>query len=323
MVSKLTPIWTPAGPTGQPPRRRYGPGADNETVNSTAVPAAGLSPRADRWIRRISTGAVIVLAIAAAILSYAGLVRLAEQAQITHRLSWLLPVVVDGLTLVGGLQVLHSVLAGVRSWYGWLLTLLGVACSVSGNVAASPPELLSRCVHAAPPIVLALSLEAVLRISRHRAVAGHHLTQPPAPLPPPLAPQPVATPLEPLVLPSTPAVPAAPSAPSHDSTTRIAAPAPEPAPATRDPERLPASSRDEQPSNPDQDEPAADTGGETVEDRAAAPSGTARTTRDLVLAHLAAEPDATAAEIAKAIQRDPSSVRRIVRETRRSEPATA
>jgi Protein of unknown function (DUF2637) len=135
--------------------------------------ATGLTPRAETAIRRVSTFTVIVLAGAAAVLSYAGLTQLAVEAQINHHLTFLFPVVVDGLTLVGGMQVLHSTLTGVRSWYGWLLTLLGVGASVIGNIAASPVDPMARAVHAAPPIVLALALEALLRVYRHRVTQSH------------------------------------------------------------------------------------------------------------------------------------------------------
>ncbi|MGV8845795.1 MAG: DUF2637 domain-containing protein [Propionicimonas sp.] len=150
-------------------------------TTTTAVPARpltiapGLSARAESAIRRTSTFTVVVLAAAAAVLSYAGLTQLAVEAQIHPRLTFLLPVVVDGLTLVGGMTVLHSTLTGLRSWYGWLLTLLGVAASVVGNIAASPVDPLSRAVHAAPPIVLALALEALLRVYRHRVTHSHHV----------------------------------------------------------------------------------------------------------------------------------------------------
>lgn len=137
-------------------------------------PISGLSPRAERLIRVLSTVTVLCLAIAAAILSFSGLQQLSLKAGISHSIAWLLPVVIDGLVLTGSLGVVSSSLVGMRTWYSWTLTILGVIASVAGNVAIAHPTLSSRLVHSAGPLTFALSIEGLLRIYRSSALATAH-----------------------------------------------------------------------------------------------------------------------------------------------------
>lgn len=130
-----------------------------------------MTPRAEKALRRIAVFAVLVIAASAAILSFNGLRNLALTSGIPTELAWLLPITIDGLTLVGSLGVVHAVLTGIPSWYPWMLTLTGVGVSVWGNVASAPPTLTAQIVHAIPPVVLALALEALLKVYRHQAVA--------------------------------------------------------------------------------------------------------------------------------------------------------
>jgi hypothetical protein len=129
---------------------------------------SALTPRATRYIRLVSVGSAALIALCAVILSYSGLHALAIQSGISPRLAVLLPVVVDGTAVTGMAGVLYSTLAGIRTWYPWLLVLLGVAVSVWGNWVAAPPDLVAKGVHAASPLILALVLEELLRVTRHR-----------------------------------------------------------------------------------------------------------------------------------------------------------
>jgi hypothetical protein len=135
------------------------------------APAAplGLSAVAAARIRRITVITVAALAVSAAVLSFAGLLQLAEQAGFPSQMAWLFPLMIDGMVLTGSLGVIASTLAGVSTWYMWMLTLFGVAASIAGNVAAAPPTLVSQLVHAAPPLVFALSIEGLLRVYRAQA----------------------------------------------------------------------------------------------------------------------------------------------------------
>jgi len=136
------------------------------------APVSGLSRRAERTIRALSSVAVLTLALAAAILSFSGLQTLALQAGFSPQLAWLLPVVIDGMVLTGSLGVVASNLVGISTWYPWSLTLLGVTASIAGNVVAAPDDLTSRLVHATGPLAFALSIEGMLRIYRASAVAS-------------------------------------------------------------------------------------------------------------------------------------------------------
>lgn len=132
----------------------------------------GISPTGEKAIRRIASTTVVGIAIAAAVLSFTGLRQLALTAGFSPALAWLFPLIVDGLTLIGSLGVVHATLTGMRAWYPWTLTLTGVGLSVWGNITAADPSIVSRLVHAIPPVVLALSLEALLRAYRYRLQVG-------------------------------------------------------------------------------------------------------------------------------------------------------
>lgn len=277
-----------------------------------------------------------MLAAAAGVLSYASLGHLAQQAGLSEHTTWLLPVVVDGLTLVGGLQVLHAVLAGLPGWYGWLLTLTGVACSVAGNVAASPDTTLARLVHAAPPVVFALSLEALFRIYRHSAAVATSSVaqaQPPAHAAGPIderrnsatTPTVTAYPVVPVtdretvapVSVARPVAPVCPVSPTDDAAqptaaSGVAATVTESAtaPFERVSEKPPVDAPAPAPARVFAD------AGTSVESEGPA------TTRDLVRNVLRTEPDVSAAEIARRIGKDPSTVRKLVREVKAESSAS-
>ncbi|TQL58763.1 uncharacterized protein DUF2637 [Oryzihumus leptocrescens] len=136
-------------------------------MNSDA--AGRLSPRAAAGIARASTGTVVTIALAAAVLSYSGLHGLAVESGVSGTLAWLLPVCVDGLVIAASLGVLHATLTGTGAAFSWLLVGLGVAASTGGNVLVAHPSVTARLVAGAPPVILALALEQALRVLRHRA----------------------------------------------------------------------------------------------------------------------------------------------------------
>lgn len=245
--------------------------------------APGLSVRAEKGLRRTAVAAVFVIAAAAAILSFNGLRNLALAADIPIQLAWIFPIVVDGLTLVGSLGVVHAVLTGIRSWYPWLLTLLGVGMSVWGNVASSPPTLVAQIVHAIPPLVLALSLEALLKVYRYRAVAGY---------------------LE------ESATSDEERAAIRDASEHLPLPGETPAFA------LPGLPSQPHPSQPDGISSARSATPPPVAPVAAMPTGApaGATTREQLQSLLTANPDITAADAARILGRDRSNVSKILRE---------
>ena len=130
----------------------------------------GLSPLGAQRIRRVTIVTVLVLAAAAAVMSFAGLRELAILAGYPPELAWLLPLVIDGLVVTGSLGVVAASLVGIPTWYPWMLTWLGVIASVVGNVAVAEDDFLSRAVHATPPLAFALAVEGLVRIYRVGAV---------------------------------------------------------------------------------------------------------------------------------------------------------
>lgn len=133
--------------------------------------AHGLTVRAEKVIQRLTGFAVLTLAISAAVLSFSGLQKLAVDSGFDPSIAWLLPVIVDGMVLTGSLGVIAAGLVGLKTWYEWMLTILGVGISVAGNIASAPNNLTAQLVHAIAPVTFALSIEGMLRIYRASAAA--------------------------------------------------------------------------------------------------------------------------------------------------------
>jgi hypothetical protein len=133
-----------------------------------------ISQRADTSIRRAATVVLLVVGISSAILSYAGLRHLAIMAGIADSLSFLFPIVVDGMILLGSLSVLRAALARMPTWFGWMLTILGTATSIAGNIlSVENANLVSQIIHSVPPVFLCLSLETFIQLLRHRIKNTH------------------------------------------------------------------------------------------------------------------------------------------------------
>lgn len=122
----------------------------------------------DKYIFRASATVVVILALASGILSYSALQSLAVMSGIPPILSFLFPIVIDGLILSGTLLVLYFAIRGRRTVFGIFLTLLGVIASIAGNVAVSDDNIVHQVVHGAPALVLFLSLEALTILLRSR-----------------------------------------------------------------------------------------------------------------------------------------------------------
>lgn len=114
-----------------------------------------------RTVRSIGMISVAVVAIVAAVVSYAHMQTVAARAGEGWR-SYLEPLSVDGL-LVGASLVLY-----VRrtSRFAWLAVTVGILVSLAANLAAAHPTLTSRLVSAWPAVALALSYETLLTLVR-------------------------------------------------------------------------------------------------------------------------------------------------------------
>lgn len=120
-------------------------------------------------LSRVAIGALVLVALSAAVLSAEGLYALTVVTGQDPRVAWLMCIVVDGTILSAGLSVVYATLHRMPTKFPWALVLLGTAASVTGNALAAQPDTLSRVWAAVPPVILALTLESGLRVIRHRA----------------------------------------------------------------------------------------------------------------------------------------------------------
>ena len=115
-------------------------------------------------VRRVTTVAVLAVALVAGVASYDHQRVLAELAGEGWR-ACLLPLSVDGLIVAASMSMLVRRRAGEPAGaLAWCALLLGLAASLAANVVAADPELvdpvlMSRVVAAWPPIALGLSFE--------------------------------------------------------------------------------------------------------------------------------------------------------------------
>jgi hypothetical protein len=264
-------------------------------------PAMGLSPRAEKVVRNLSTSAVIALALGGAILSYSGLYQLAVNNGFDPRVAWLMPLVIDGMVLTGSLGAVASSLAGLRAFYPWMLTYLGVIISVWGNVAAADPNPTAQLVHAIPPITFALSVEGLLRIYRAGAVSTHQREVEAA--------QAELRRLE------REERAAERAARQQLAQTLAPRPAPRPAPAIA-PQATGVNVESGELVMPQH--PLVD-GSASADPAPTAPGGTAR---ERIQRYLQAHPNASGGEVARALQTDPSYTRKLVKAIRGEAAAT-
>lgn len=128
---------------------------------SSAVPVPA-------WVRGVTTLAVVLVALVAAVVSYEHMRALAVLAGEGWR-SWLLPVSVDGLVVAGSMTMLVRRRAGQPAGpLTWAALVLGLGASLAANVVAADPgvidpALLRRLVAAWPPLALLLAYELLMQ----------------------------------------------------------------------------------------------------------------------------------------------------------------
>ena len=131
------------------------------------------------WVRWTTTGAVLAVALVAAVASYEHMRALAETAGEGWR-AWLLPISVDGLAVAASMTMLVRRRAGQPSGaLAWAALLLGLGASLAANVAAAESTVQGRLVAAWPPVALLLSYEHLMRQIKGRGGPG---VQPSAPV---------------------------------------------------------------------------------------------------------------------------------------------
>ena len=149
-----------------PIERRNGASVTHPTAPPVDIVAAvvDVEPAAvPAWVRRVTTAAVLAVAIVAAVASYAHMQALAAHAGEDWR-AWLLPISVDGLAVAASMTMLVRRRAGRGAGaLPWAALLLGLGASLAANVAAAEPTVVGRLVAAWPPVGLLLSYELLLQ----------------------------------------------------------------------------------------------------------------------------------------------------------------
>ena len=126
-----------------------------------------------RWPAEVRLVAAIILVVAlgAGALSWAALTTFAAGAHIDARITWIYPVVVDGLMAVGTVAALVLRAARLRTRaYVWSLIGASIGVSVAGNAAhasgAVLPPAAAALVSAVPAAALAASLHLLVILVR-------------------------------------------------------------------------------------------------------------------------------------------------------------
>jgi hypothetical protein len=146
-------------PTGMP----EGAAAPERHEGASQTPPA-VSPA----VRRVTTLAVLAVAIVAAVISYEHMRTLGDEAGEGWR-AFLVPVSVDGLMVAASMTALTRRRAGQPvGALAWCALLLGIVASVTANIAAAEPTLIGRAVASWPPMALGLSFELLLQQGRQR-----------------------------------------------------------------------------------------------------------------------------------------------------------
>jgi hypothetical protein len=149
---------------GASPRRLPDELPAPEPAPPSIVPSSSVvEVQAGRWVRRVTTLAVVLVAAVAAVASYEHMRALAALAGEGWR-SWLLPVSVDGLAVAASMTMLVRRRAGLPAGgLAWVALLLGLGASLAANVASADPTVAGRLVAAWPPMALLLAYELLLQ----------------------------------------------------------------------------------------------------------------------------------------------------------------
>jgi hypothetical protein len=121
---------------------------------------------ANSAVRHTTTGAVIVVAGIAAVVSYSHMQQLADHAGEGWR-SWLIPVSIDGLVVAASMVLLARRRAGLAGgWLAWGALAAGVLASLAANMADARPEITAVLVAGWPAAAFAVVFELLLQQRR-------------------------------------------------------------------------------------------------------------------------------------------------------------
>jgi hypothetical protein len=155
--------------------------ANVETVDVDTAQAVAMSQQVEAvpvWVQRVTTTAVLAVALVAAVASYEHMRALAALAGEGWR-SWLLPLSVDGLAVAASMTMLVRRRAGLPAGgLAWVALLLGLGASLAANVAAAEPTVTGRLVAAWPPVGLLLAYELLMQQVKARGGPGLETVRP-------------------------------------------------------------------------------------------------------------------------------------------------
>ncbi|TQN32697.1 uncharacterized protein DUF2637 [Haloactinospora alba] len=125
---------------------------------------------ASHWSRWITLAAVLLLAVIAAVVSYAHMFELALGHGEPAWRAGLFPLSVDGMIVAASMSLLSDAGQGRRGGVlPWTLLIVGSAASLAANVAVADPTVWSRVIHAWPAFALIGSYELLMRQFRANA----------------------------------------------------------------------------------------------------------------------------------------------------------
>lgn len=139
------------------------PAPANETTQPEPAPA---------WTRTVSVGAVITVAVFAAIISGVHVVDLAQ----TNGQAWLgygYPVVIDGAAVAASVAMWVHRRSGRTARLATAVFAAAAAASVAANILSADPTWTARAIAAAPPLALLGTYHVALQAIRPRQEAHH------------------------------------------------------------------------------------------------------------------------------------------------------
>jgi hypothetical protein len=131
----------------------------------------------DRAIRRLTAGAVLLVAAIAAVVSFIHIEDLAMTHGQTQIAAWLLPVSVDGTVAAASLSMLWAARSGLSTpWLARCMLTLGVLATLAANIGYGAPYGLSgELLSGWPAVAFVGSVEMVLSMVRR----ARTVTEPP------------------------------------------------------------------------------------------------------------------------------------------------
>jgi hypothetical protein len=129
-----------------------------------------MSGRADRWIRRTTTGCVAMLALIAATVSYLHMHMLVELHGQPGWVAALTPFSVDGMIVAASTTLLADSRSGGRGGFlPWALLVIGSVASLAANVEVAEPTAVGRVIARWPSFALIAAYEMLMRQVRRAA----------------------------------------------------------------------------------------------------------------------------------------------------------